>query len=505
MEIIDIFIEDNTLKIKLSDNSEKDEKLLERFEIGIWDYHKKSYQFEYDKDGVLNFNLSDLSKHIRTNQTIVFDIKNNNGFIKTNLEPKIIESKTKSIQTPFGKLKCEFYKNASSGISIKITLSAIKFNISFKQETKNYLIFTVSNSSAKYYLARKNKLYSNSNNAQIPLKMEENNLFINKKTFVNSMIESEETWSIVSINNEQVFKLNMIGNINLLTKESFVDIKITTNKNELIINTAKNYDDSYDRIKVCVIGSCFTRLTFRSVDFYNKDYKSIYEIPLTCFHMSIPSIVSKQIQYNPKDLVGLKQKDLNAYGKDNFEKNLFERLNQINPDYIIIDNYSSITNNLIETAEGSFIDENYYLKDTPALKNINVKNIYKNTSDEFFEIYKKAVKIFKKKIQSIVPLEKVILVRAEPATRKFENGVFEDWQNSQLIKIRKFLWNKFDNFFISEMTGIKVLDMRNQEKYYSEPSPISEFQSNHLNSIFYKDMLDEINKIILIDKLKNHN
>lgn len=505
MEILNIFYDNNKITIKLDGvkaNESFDIFLMERFELGIWDYHKNSFPFVKINENEYEFDLLDILPKIRTCQDVVMDIKTSFGFIKTKLEPNQISSISKTTSTSYGKLKFEPYKNGSSGISIKIRLSPIKFNLKFISETKNNLIFYVSSSSIKYYLVRKNKSYENSFDQKIPLKVSNNNIKINKQLFFDKVTSKEETWLIVSLNDEQVCYASFIGFIDYQTKIKNLDIILTSVKTDLSIKVYKNVNDSYDKIKICVIGSCFTRLAFRSLDYYNKDYKDLYTVPYTVFHMSIPSIVSNKIDYNKNDLVGKKQKDLNIYGKDNFDKNIFENLKNINPDYIIIDNYSSITNDLIETNTGSYIDNNYYLKNTEAIKKLKTKKIYKNTSDDFFNIFKNSIKTFKQKIQDILPLNKIILVRCEPAIKKFENGVIKDWENSQIIKMRKYLLNKFDSYFISQMENINVIDLRDQNKYFSDISPISEFQPNHLNSIFYQDLLNCINKVILVDKLK---
>ena len=506
MNIENIIIDNIKFKIVVSNdesNSNQQLFLFERFEIGIWDYHKNKYQFSRINDNEYEFDFNIFLEKIRTCQTIVFDIKNEKGFIKTNLKPENISSKSTIYSTSFGKLKCEFYKNGSSGISVKLRLSPTKFTLKFLEETKSNLIFHVSSSLIKYYLVRKNKSYENSFNKNIPLKVVDNKIKIDKKYFLNNSIDKEETWLIVSLDGERVCYANYIGSINYKTQIKHICISLISQKTDLFIKTTQNIDNSYKKIKICIIGSCFSRLAFRSEDCYNDYYKLIYETPLTFFHISLATMTSPSIPYKLENLVGTKQKELNIYGKDFFEKNIFTKIADYKPEYIIFDNYPNFADDLIETSSKEYINNNYFLRDTPAIKNLETKNIYKNTSDEYFNIFKHSVIKFKDEIQKIIPLENLILIRSEPSFKKMVNNVLIDWENSQIIKLRKYLFNKFDSYFISQMDNIKVIDMRDPVKYYSENIPYESFSSNHLNSVYYKDLLTKINQLILIDKIKN--
>lgn len=261
----------------------------------------------------------------------------------------------------------------------------------------------------------------------------------------------------------------------------------------------KQKDVSRQKIKLAVIGSCFSRQAFRSDKIYNPDYKKFYEVGLTFYHMSIPSMVSDPIEFDEKDFVNSEnQKDLLKYGFDSFKKDCFDKIKDYNPDYVIIENYPSITNNLYEIDGAKYIDNNYYLKNTDAIKKIKNKRLISNCSKEFFEIFKKSVDKFKQKIESVIDLSKVILIRSQPALKKKEGDKTSDWDSQQVILMRRYLWNKFDNYFVSNVPRIKIIDLRD-EKYISEKIEGMAFQSNHLSQQYYKDEFNEFNKIVLYD------
>lgn len=521
MKVIDLQLKNidgkEKITVTLSETVEQGYELvlLERCRSDIWSSHRRSYVFENAGDCSFAVDVNKILKtDIQFDELVVFDVKLKDCetgrlvSVKTDLSAAEILKKKTTTFSIYGRSVWEFYKNNSGAVSLRLKLLTDKKVFArFNVNTDSFLEFYIESydDKAKYYLARQSDGSQNNFDAKVPLTSKSDGVFVlNKKDLLAHVKKGGEVWRLIEVLNKRIITISY-GEIDHEAEHELNDVfslEFLTEKEKLKCIINEKNDESYVKIRIWVIGSCYSRLIFRSLDFYNKDYKKLYDPITTVYHMSIPSIVSEKIPYNEEDFVGSHQKDLDHYAKDNFEKDIFDRLREEKPDYVIMDNYGSFTNSLIETDEGQFIDSNFYLSDCEAFLKINVKSVYENVSDAFFNIYKDSVELFREKIAEIMPLDRIILIRANPSLKKCENGTLTDWQDSQVIKTRRYLWNKFDNFFIETMPEVRIVDLRN-DKYVSEKSPVQQFQSNHLNSAFYQDAFAKINEIVLLDKIKN--
>ena len=521
MKIIDLQLKNTNstekITVVLSECLEHEYELvlLERCRSDIWVNHRRSYTFEKVEDNTFAVNVNKILKNdIQFDDLVVFDIKIKQletgklSSVQTDLDAEDVSKRKTTTFSVYGKSVWDVYKNNSGAISLRLKLlTDKKIFAQFKLNADDSIEFITDSydSKAKYYFARRSGENINDFDAKISLTAKSNNVFaLDKKELLKHIKKGGENWRLIQELNKRIICLSCgeIAQETVCELNEIYSLEFSTEKERLECIVNERLDESYEKIKIWVIGSCYSRLVFRSLNFYNKEYKKIYDPITTIYHMSIPSIVSEKIPYDEEDFVGSHQRDLNHYAKDNFEKDIFERLEKEKPDYVIMDNYASFTNNLIETKNGQYIDSNFYLNDCKAFENLSVKFVYENVSDEFFNIYKDSVEVFKEKIEKIIPLNKIILIRANPAMKKRENGVVDWWSDSQTIKTRRYLWNKFDNYFISNMPDVRVVDLRN-DKYISEKSPVQQFQSNHLNSEYYQDAFAKINEIVLLDRIKN--
>ena len=85
---------------------------------------------------------------------------------------------------------------------------------------------------------------------------------------------------------------------------------------------------------------------------------------------------------------------------------------------------------------------------------------------------------------------------------KNDNGAILEWESSQEIKYRRYMWERYDSFFVSLFPESRVIDMRN-EKYISERSPHFKFAPSHFGNNYYKDIMTQFNKLVLQDLIKN--
>lgn len=209
--------------------------------------------------------------------------------------------------------------------------------------------------------------------------------------------------------------------------------------------------------------------------------------------------MSGKIPYKLEEVDGAKNAIMNAYAFETLDKTFFENLAKAKPDYLVMDQYVESAIELIETMDGNFFPNAFYIEHSTFLKNIEKKHVYDIFNPARYDLYSKAVVEFVKKLKTIIPEEKIIVVRTHATTKKFENGVFGQWdQQEMFIKAQRKLWCKYDDLLISQMPKCRVIDMRNGD-YYSAYNKYASFNRNHFNEAYYKDLLNNVNKIVLQD------
>ena len=147
------------------------------------------------------------------------------------------------------------------------------------------------------------------------------------------------------------------------------------------------------------------------------------------------------------------------------------------------------------------ITDAYYLMNTSALKELDKEKIYHLTNEDRFELFKDAYRHFVAEISEVIPTDRIVLVRTHPATKKLVSGKLVDWEDKTATEYQSVLWERNDDYIVSQTPGIRVIDMRHGN-YYSDNVPHLTFSRNHLNSGYYKDLMNKMNKIVLEDKLK---
>ena len=509
------------LELLLSEKLNDDESICfgERLESDIWDIHYREFFLKHNGDNVYSFDASVILPVFEYCNEKVLDlyILNRATFMVTqlgiDLEKGVVDSFRSETVLKVGKIGCHYYKNGSGRLSVKTRFAPVSGfetsmlvgndEISFKISSPiDRAVWMFARKSVSDATMRYDKFYI----PTVKARGSDAEFVLEKKGFLGELLQGgAERWELVAKVNGLFFKARSLSGIesDIFEVSDAVLARVkASNGGSVTVETFENANKSQKKIKVAVIGTCFTRQAFNSKDFFNPDYKRFYECGLTAYHFSIPSMLSSPMTVDKNLLKGEFQSDLDAHGESHFKKDFIDKLRVYAPDYLIVENYVHISAALLTTEGGSYIDENYYLVNTPAFKELKVKERIRAESEKHFEIYKAALVSFKEKITGVIPEERIVLVRTHPALRKLEDGEIKIWESSQAIMYRRHIWERYDSYFISVFPRARVIDMRD-EKYISEKSAHLKFAPSHFGSVYYKDLLNHFNKISLQDLLKS--
>lgn len=241
-------------------------------------------------------------------------------------------------------------------------------------------------------------------------------------------------------------------------------------------------------VKIGVIGSCFSRSMFRSEEYFNQGYKDLFTIPLTFFHSSLISLMSKRLESNDylliHDLLG---HEVHRYIEVEFLKNVKERIISAGVEYIIIDNYSDAALTSIRVDDNSFLTYNKYFSESIYKRNFSDKEIFVPGERKHIERYRAALKIFLLLLQELDLDKKVILVGGRLSEFRTQS---ERWESKMgWIEKTNRNFDIYDAIFLDYFKNAKYIDMRYTNWISDVNSPIIGGASpSHYQSGFYKEL-----------------
>lgn len=493
----------------------------ERLTSDVWDYHYRIFPAVKRTDGLYSIDMCATLKALEYESEKVLDLflVNDSGTQKihltTDIDKAVVDANRQVIKMKFGDLICQYYKSGKGGLSVKTKL-AVKTDLTvgapmFEGDLVKLTVSSSFGGPIKLYWGRKSvqgssrkydlvsPVCANFEDGKYVLTSESCNMLGGLSS------GGGEVWELAAdIDGLQLsVRADSSFSSDFLEISDAVKFKFGIDESgSASVFTFENDHRSAPKIKVAVVGSCFARQAFNSLDYFNSDYKRFYECGLTGYHMSFSSMMSPPIQVDYSKLTGEFQPDLNVHGKSHFDKDFVSRLKKYSPDYLIVENYVNISAALIQVGADSFIDENYYLVDTPAFKELKNSRRIRAEGEEHFELYKNKLAEFKSAISEFIADDKIVLVRTQPALYKNDNGEIKEWESSQIIRYRRCLWERYDSYFLSVFPHAKVIDMRD-DKYISEKSAHLKFAPSHFGSNYYRDLLNLFNKIVLQHLIRN--
>lgn len=241
-------------------------------------------------------------------------------------------------------------------------------------------------------------------------------------------------------------------------------------------------------VKIGVIGSCFSRSMFRSEEYFNQGYKDLFTIPLTFFHSSLISLMSKRLDGNDylliHDLLG---HEVHRYIEVEFLKNVKERIISAGVEYIVIDNYSDAVLTAIRVDDYSFLTYNKYFSESIYKRNFSDKEMFVPGEKKHIERYRAALKFFLLLLKELDLDKKVVLIGGRLSEFRTQSERWEskmDW-----IKSTNRNLDIYDAIFLDEIENAKYIDMRCTNWISDVNSPIVGGASpSHYQSGFYKEL-----------------
>ena len=349
-----------------------------------------------------------------------------------------------------------------------------------------------------------------------PLKLQEN--------YLNAVIDLKNFEKFIKVDNSYDLFIRLIINDfsmdiplkaiqKMETSCIFNDllIKLKLDKSMNCSLYAITYQTKHKIIKIGVLGSCFSRTAFNSMEYFNPDYKKFYNCTFSqLYHSSIPALASKPLKpdFLENLLKKIDEQNVNSENKNflmvDVKKSFFQEIKKIEIDYLIIDLYSDAVKNLIRFPDESYIGT-FHLdvnKLFPELKYEVISPLDNN--EVFFELFKKGVDKFAERILEIIPEENIILNKGNFAY-KWQNkkGQIVEYEKNQIKSYKEinYVWDKLNNYFLKKLPKVKIIDMRdtNYIPHYDFPFNSA---AMHYESDYYKEFLNRLNKIVLEDKLK---
>lgn len=306
---------------------------------------------------------------------------------------------------------------------------------------------------------------------------------------------------------DSLLEYAVIGDFEFIFKESNgYLVMVVENKSDIICNEkidlSKRYcsvNNRFEKIKIknnpvklCVIGSCFSRSVFRSDKFFNPGYKSFFTVPLTFFHNSIISLMSNSLE--DKDylqVTDLLNNKAYAYIEVEFLKNIKEQVGSSSIEYIIIDNYSDVALEAIEMDDSSILTYNRYFSESIYKRKFSGKEILVPGERKHLEKYREALKKFYLLLQELNLDKRVVLIGGRLSIFKTQSQLWDskmDW-----IKRTNRNWDTYDQIFLEEIPSAQYIDMRSTHWISDINSPIMGGASpSHYQSGFYKELYKKI-------------
>lgn len=285
--------------------------------------------------------------------------------------------------------------------------------------------------------------------------------------------------------------INIKNNIKLIQSE-IIRYELLYYANSISSSRFEKVKNKIGPVKVGVIGSCFSRSVFRSDTFFNPDYKKYFTVPLTFFHNSLISIMSKSYEDEEYLLASdLLHDSVLRYTEIEFLKNVKEQICSNGIEYIVFDNYSDSALEVIEMDDESFLTYNKYFSESIYKRKFSDKQIFFPGEIRHLEKYREAVKKFYFFLQELKLDKKIILVGGRLSLFKTQSELWEskmDWINKT-----NHNWDVYDAIFLEEIPDAQYIDMKTTSWISDVNTPIIGGASpSHYQSGFYKEIYKKI-------------
>jgi len=256
-------------------------------------------------------------------------------------------------------------------------------------------------------------------------------------------------------------------------------------------------------IKIAVVGSCVSRDGFNSQ--FIKEYKEFYKCVLSQNHMSMISLMSEPIPFEPHMLDG----DITDFNKQilmtELTKGVWDALKIQNPDYLILDFYADVYFGIREVGNSYITDKTWLFKKAPFYSTLPLGETLKldNELTAYFNMWKEAVNSFMAKMREELPNVKIIINKVqftdlyiEKSTKELkkisETGIYKAIDVQKINDILNDFYQYFEKNF-----NVAVIEY--DKEYYSKEDHIWDLFYVHYTDDFYRDFTTKLLSIILKD------
>lgn len=424
-------------------------------------------------------------------------------------------------------IDCKIYKSGGKNLSVaicsknefiskvekfqlvgdKLLIHFTKPNVSHKFEHNKKISFvlkkrTYSNMMGSYYVSWKKELEESECSFIFEEKADEilKNYVYDADEFWDAFIEikmENKESKLYSVQGEE-FKSEYFD-----AAGGFKICFFTGSDNALAVYTHEGNHYGNNKIKICVVGTCFSRSVFRSEIYFNPDYKRFYDCVLTQFHSSLISLASdecKEKLFEEEELT----KEEKLYLPTEINKDFFYRLRNSEAEYLLLDNYVDATRPIVEIEQGVYVTYNVYFSRREKSKRICNYRMIPPGTEEYYSLFKIYAKKFIDKIKEVIPENHIILLEGRFSYYKYDEktNIRKEWENKPKIYRNNIYWDKIDALLLEIAPKMRIINMRNSRYVSDVNSPIPGGASiSHYEKYYYREILDKINKIVLEDKL----
>ncbi|EAD7602406.1 DUF6270 domain-containing protein [Listeria monocytogenes] len=291
-----------------------------------------------------------------------------------------------------------------------------------------------------------------------------------------------------------------------VANQPFLARIIKNGAKNLSITTNPAPESNANTIKIAVMGSCFSRNAFNSKPFFNPDYKRFFEVTFTQSHTSLFSVLSKPYTgINIDDYGNMTDNERRTLQAD-FDKGFFEKLENSNSDYLLLDLYADVLRGPIWLESGEILSLSYISEQTGILNDLPIKRLLDHSNnDAFFQEWTSYADKFIEKLLTVMPAERIILNKGGFTTKYYDkNGAVQEYKIKMRIERNNYFWDRLNNYFLSKVPTAQVIDFTKKpyigDYYYPFGHSFSHYESG-----YYKDFMREMIYITEREKRKLDN
>lgn len=470
-------------------------------------YFSKKYIFE-EKDNNLNIRINDIVKKLDIVEGDIVDF-----FIKNELTER---------KLPVINIPGNWYLDTKNGMSYRIYRTGINtLAIYFYSEKSIYVDSLAWKNSKLFITLPKNIVATDLSDFEVVEATKKSaDSSIREGVPVHSYVENEQIVIDDEFFHSEMDRRNKFGfRLFFSYKGSMIKNQFRTNGFEKFISNSDYYfQNKSDKIFLCVelirkkrddvtrvavLGSSHTRPMFRSDDYFNPYYKNYYDVVYTQFHSSIISLVGKKREYKD-NYFSSRNSTVKKYIQTDFEKSFFESLKEAKPDFLIIDIYIDVQMGVIYFGDGTVISYNSYQAESNyVLEHLDNKTKLSTifNDDNYMKNFSSALETFRRRILNVLPEDRIIIHSFDMSEdyRDKDNSIRKYSQsqdsivelNEVAVEMQLLLEKTFPKAFI--------LDIRDSNYHGGKDNPLGNMP-HHFESGYYREMLNELAKIVSLKK-----